>query len=60
MVECTFCGKEMKQGTGKMFVWASGKINWLCSRKCEKNQNKLKRNPARLKWTKRYRKGAHK
>ena len=34
-----------------MFVHLSGKIDYFCSRKCEKNKLKLKRNPKNFKWT---------
>ncbi|RLI80513.1 50S ribosomal protein L24e [Archaeoglobales archaeon] len=51
---CSFCGKEIEIGTGKMFVKRDGKIFYFCSRKCEKNMLELKRNPRKLKWTKYY------
>lgn len=51
---CSFCGKEIEIGTGKMFVKRDGKIFYFCSRKCEKNMFELKRNPRKLKWTKYY------
>ena len=51
---CSFCGREIEVGTGKMFVKRDGKIFYFCSRKCEKNMLELKRNPRRLKWTKYY------
>ena len=51
---CSFCGKEIEIGTGKMFVKRDGKIFYFCSRKCEKNMIELKRNPRKLKWTKYY------
>ena len=55
MVECSFCGKEIPKGTGKMFVKNDGKILYFCSRKCEKNMLELKRIPKKVKWTKEYR-----
>jgi large subunit ribosomal protein L24e len=55
MVECSFCGKEIPKGTGKMFVRNDGKILYFCSRKCEKNMLELKRVPKKIKWTKEYR-----
>jgi len=51
---CSFCGREIEVGTGKMFVKRDGKIFYFCSRKCEKNMLELKRNPRKLKWTKYY------
>lgn len=56
MPKCSFCGKSVQKGTGKMFVFASGKINYFCTNKCEKNQNKLKRKPLKIRWTEAYRK----
>jgi large subunit ribosomal protein L24e len=57
MVKCTFCGEEITQGTGMMFVKKDGKQIYFCSKKCEKNQIKLKRIGRDLKWTKKYAKG---
>ena len=54
-MNCSFCGKSIEKGTGKMFVFNSGKINLFCSSKCEKNMLKLKRKPHKIKWTKEYR-----
>ncbi len=56
MVKCTFCGRAIKEGTGKMFVYASGKIDHYCSNKCEKNLHKLRRKPLVIKWTETYQK----
>ncbi len=46
----------MAKGTGKMFVFNSGKILYFCANKCEKNMLKLGRKPLRVKWTEAYRK----
>ncbi len=54
---CSFCGKEIEPGTGKILVRRDGKILHFCSRKCEKNMVVLKRNPRKLKWTKFYARG---
>lgn len=51
MAKCTFCDKEIEQGTGKIYVKKDGKIFWFCSNKCEKNALKLNRKPANIKWT---------
>jgi large subunit ribosomal protein L24e len=56
MAKCTFCGNEIKEGTGKLFVFTSGKIANFCSLKCQKNQLKLKRKPVNIAWTKEFRK----
>ena len=50
-MKCSFCGKPIRKGTGKMFVKKSGEILYFCSSKCEKNY-KLGREPKKLKWTK--------
>jgi len=54
MVTCNFCGKEIAKGTGKMYVFVSGKVLYFCSSKCEKNMLKLKRDPRKFKWTTKY------
>ncbi len=51
---CSFCGKEIKPGTGMMFVKNDGTVLRFCSSKCWKNALKLKRNPKKLKWTRVY------
>lgn len=56
MVECTFCGKVLAKGTGKMYVKKTGKILYFCANKCEKNSLKLERKAAKFKWTEEYRK----
>ncbi len=52
---CTFCGKEIETGTGKMCVALSGAISFYCSSKCEKNVA-LGRTARKVKWTEAYRK----
>ena len=54
MPKCAFCGNELEKGTGKMFVYATGKIIYFCSKKCEKNLFKLNRKPLETKWTMAY------
>ena len=56
MVKCSFCGKEIERGTGKIYVFKTGKINNYCSSKCEKNTIKLKRKAREIKWTSSYEK----
>jgi large subunit ribosomal protein L24e len=51
MANCSFCGKKIKEGTGKMFVKADGTIIMWCSSKCEKNFM-MGREAKKLKWTK--------
>ncbi|MHC1570481.1 MAG: 50S ribosomal protein L24e [Methermicoccaceae archaeon] len=47
---CSFCGKEIEAGTGKMFVKKDGTVLFYCSSKCEKN-HALKRIPRHVRWT---------
>lgn len=56
MPKCSFCGVSIPKGTGKMYVFTSGKINYYCAKKCEKNHLKLGRKPLKVKWTEAYRK----
>jgi len=49
-MKCSFCNEEIEQGTGKMLVKSDGKLLYFCSKKCEKNALKLKRNPKKVKW----------
>jgi len=51
MVKCSFCGKVIEKGTGKMFIKNDGKILYFCSTKCEKNMLQLKRKPREHQWT---------
>ena len=51
MAKCSFCGKDIPKGTGKMFVRKDGSYENFCSNKCDKNMVKLNRNPQKTKWT---------
>ncbi len=51
---CSFCGKAIEPGTGKMYIKRDGTIYTLCTNKCKKNLIDLKRVPRRTRWTKRY------
>ncbi len=55
MVKCSFCGKTVTPGTGIVFVKKNGTILNFCSSKCMKNYLKLKRKPAKIKWTAKHR-----
>jgi len=37
MVECDYCGNQLKKTEGKMLVQNSGEKLYFCSSKCEKN-----------------------
>lgn len=50
MAKCSFCKKELKPGTGQMFVKKDGTAHFFCSKKCRVNLLKMKRNPAGKKW----------
>jgi large subunit ribosomal protein L24e len=45
------------KGSGTMLVKNDGTVLWSCSSKCKKNMLVLKRDPRKLKWTKKYVKG---
>ncbi|MFQ6020627.1 MAG: 50S ribosomal protein L24e [Candidatus Aenigmatarchaeota archaeon] len=49
-MKCSFCNKEIENGTGKMFVRNDGKIFYFCKSKCEKNMLKLRREPHKVRW----------
>ncbi len=51
---CSFCGKEIEPGTGRMHIMKDGKIFQFCSSKCYKNLIELKRIPRRTEWTQQY------
>ncbi len=56
MTKCSFCGNEIEEGTGKIYVKADGRILNFDHQKCEKNMLKLNRKPRNIKWTKFYEK----
>ena len=60
MVNCSFCGRPIQKGEGKMMVFDTGKVLHFDKSKCEKNMLKLNRTATRLKWTKFYEKGKSK
>ncbi|MHA1743242.1 MAG: 50S ribosomal protein L24e [Candidatus Heimdallarchaeota archaeon] len=48
-MKCSFCGKVIKPGTGKMFVKNSGEIYYFHNSKCEKNFL-MGRKTKKIKW----------
>ena len=54
---CSFTHEEIEPGTGMMYIKRDGSVFWFKDSKARKNMLKLKRNPRRLKWTRRYEKG---
>lgn len=51
---CTFCGKEIEPGSGKIYGKKDGTVFYFCGMKCQKNMVKLKRVPRRVRWSKFY------
>ncbi len=51
MPTCSWTGREIPFGTGKMYVKKDGKILWFSSRQAEKNFLKMKRNPRNAGYT---------
>ena len=56
MAKCNFCGKNITQGTGKLYVKKDGRAYNLCSKKCEVNLVKLNKKPRETRWTEEYHK----
>ncbi len=54
-MKCSFCGKEIPKGRGKMFVRLSGEILYFCRKKCERYYF-MGKDARKLKWTERYKK----
>ncbi len=53
---CSFCGREIEPGTGKMYILRDGTVYYFCSSKCQKNMIELRRIPRKVRWTEAYRK----
>lgn len=53
-MKCSYCGTEIKKGTGLLLVTLSGKGINYCSSKCRKNAE-MKRKPRNVEWTEEYR-----
>lgn len=49
-MKCSFCGKDIEKGTGKMYVKKDGAVLYFCSGKCEKNMVNLGRKSRKVKW----------
>ena len=56
MPRCNFCKKVYEFPRGLTYVLNDGNILYFCSGKCQKN-NKLKRDPKKVNWVKRVKKG---
>ena len=42
-MKCSLCLREIKKGTGMMYVFRTGEINYFCSNRCYRNKIILKR-----------------
>jgi large subunit ribosomal protein L24e len=51
---CSFCGKEIEPGTGKMYVKKDGTVHLFCTNKCSKNMIDMSRIPRTVTWTRAY------
>ena len=51
MVDCIFCGKGIKPGTGKMYIKKDGTVFNFCSSKCQNAQVKRKFKARITPWT---------
>jgi large subunit ribosomal protein L24e len=49
-MKCSYCGKKITVGKGKMFVRTDGTIILWCSSKCEKSY-KMGREAKKRKWS---------
>lgn len=49
-MKCSFCGKDFRPGTGKMFVKNDGTVLYFTDSKCEKNYF-LGREAKKRKWS---------
>ena len=50
-MKCTYCTKEIKKGTGMVYVYKIGTLSYFCSNRCYKSAVFIKRriNPKLLK-----------
>jgi len=49
-MKCSFCGKDLRPGSGKMFVKNDGTIFYFDNSKCEKNYF-MGKEAKKRKWT---------
>jgi large subunit ribosomal protein L24e len=49
-LKCSFCGENIPQGTGIMYVKNDGRILYFCSSKCDRN-TEMGRESKNKKWT---------
>lgn len=56
MALCSFCGKELNPGSGKMYVKKDGKVFYYCSSKCQTTHVDRKYKARLTPWAKEYQK----
>lgn len=44
-MRCSYCSNEIRKGTGTIYVFKTGAINYFCSNRCYKNAIILHRKP---------------
>ncbi|MFH1823227.1 MAG: 50S ribosomal protein L24e [archaeon] len=49
MAKCSFCGEQIEEGKGIIYVTNDSRVHNFCSSKCRKNKN-LGRIPKKVKW----------
>jgi len=49
-MKCSFCGAQVPEGRGKMFVKIDGRVFFYCNSKCQKNW-KMGRHSKNVAWT---------
>jgi len=42
-MKCTYCTSEIKKGTGMMYVFRIGTLNYFCSNRCYRSAIIMKR-----------------
>ena len=42
-MDCSYCSKKIRQGSGIMYVYRTGAIRYFCSGRCYKNSIVIKR-----------------
>ncbi len=53
-MKCTFCGKEILDGTGTIYAKKDGTTYYFCTRKCKTNMLTKKYRAHKTKWTNEY------
>jgi large subunit ribosomal protein L24e len=51
VTNCTFCGKAIEAGTGKLYIKRDATTFHFCSSKCQRNQVGLGRVNRHVRWT---------